>query len=398
MRNRTGGPTDDAAIRRRIWSLAGLLAIVLAASAPAPAAAGERYVALGDSYSSGTGTRDYRLDPRCERGPRAYPALVTTRHPGLDLVFAACGGATTGDVLAKQLPSVDGATRWVTITVGGNDIGFSGVIKTCAGPRSDDRCKSKIERAQSIIRGELPGRVDAVHQAIRAHAPTATVIVLGYPHLFTRKDCNGGTFFSKGELDAINRTADLLRDKLRERVTVAGPGFIFMDAIPAFSGHDVCSRTEWLNGLSNPTSDSYHPNRDGHAAGYAPLVLGAMAQPPAPVGDRLSNDARLGAATDQFLRSADGRYRFAMQHDGNLVLYGPTGRALWASNTAGRVADHVRMQGDGNLVIYGPGDSVVWSSNTAGHPNSFLIVQNDGNVVIYSNGQPIWSTGTAGQT
>ena len=392
MRESMIGLTGAAAIRSRACGLACLLAIVLAA----PAAAAERYVALGDSYSSGTGTRDYRLDPACERGSHAYPALVAARHPGLELVFAACGGAKTGDVLARQVASVDGATRWVTITIGGNDLDFSAVVKTCAGPRSDKACKRKVERAQRLIRDELPAKVDAVYREIRRRAPTATVIVLGYPRLFTRQDCNGATFFSKGELDRLNQTADQLRDKLRERVAAAGPGFSFMDAIPAFKGHEVCSRSEWLNGLSNPTSDSYHPNRDGHSSGYAPLVLGAMAA--ASVSDRLANDARLAAAGDQFLRSADGRYRLVMQHDGNLVLYGPSGRALWASNTAGRAADHLRMQGDGNLVVYGPGDSPVWASNTAGHPSSFVIVQNDGNVVIYSNGQAIWSTGTAGQT
>jgi lysophospholipase L1-like esterase len=395
MRTPMIGPTGAAAIRRWACSLGCLLAVVLAA--PAAAGAAERYVALGDSYSAGTGTRDYRLDPRCERGRYAYPALVAARRPGLELVFAACGGATTGDVLAKQVANVDGATRWVTITIGGNDLDFSGVLRTCGAPRSDPACNRRLDGVQRNIRDVLPARFDAVYREIRTRAPNATVIVLGYPRLFTRQDCNAGTFFSTKELARLNQTADQLRDKMRERVTAAGPGFSFMDAIPAFKGHEVCSRTEWLNGLSNPKTDSYHPNRDGHSSGYAPLVLGAMAAPP-PVSDRLSNDARLGAAGDQFLRSGDGRYRLVMQHDGNLVLYGPSTRALWASNTVGSNADHLRMQGDGNLVIYGPGDRPVWSSNTAGHPNSFLTVQNDGNVVIYSNGQAIWSTGTAGQT
>jgi lysophospholipase L1-like esterase len=401
MRDPTSGLTHAAAIRRWGWSVACLLAFVLVARAPAPAAAAERYVALGDSYSSGTGTRDYRLDPRCERGRFAYPALVAARRPGIELAFVACGGATTGDVLATQVGSVDAATRWVTITVGGNDLGFSSVVKTCAEPRSGDSCRRKIDRAQRLIRDDLAAKVDGVYRALRMRAPSANIIVLGYPHLFTRQDCNAGTFFTKHELDRLNETADQLRDKLRERVTAAGPGFSFVDAIPAFRGHEVCSRSEWLNGLSNPTGDSYHPNRVGHVSGYAQLVLGVMAAPPPtpppPVSDRFGNDARLAAASDQFLRSADGRYRFVMQHDGNLVLYGPM-RALWSSNTAGRSVDHVRMQGDGNLVIYGPGDVPIWFSNTAGHPDSFLIVQNDGNVVIYSNGRAIWSTATAGQT
>jgi hypothetical protein len=68
----------------------------------------------------------------------------------------------------------------------------------------------------------------------------------------------------------MNATADLLRDVTSARA--AAYGFTFKDAIPSFVGHAVCSSTEWLNGLSNPTSDSYHPNRVGHSSGYAPLV------------------------------------------------------------------------------------------------------------------------------
>jgi hypothetical protein len=52
------------------------------------------------------------------------------------------------------------------------------------------------------------------------------------------------------------------------------------------------------------------------------------------------------------IRSQDGRFVLVLQGDGNLVLYGPQGQPLWASNTAGHsdVWDAV-MQGDGNFVV-----------------------------------------------
>ncbi|GAA3626734.1 hypothetical protein [Microlunatus ginsengisoli] len=95
------------------------------------------------------------------------------------------------------------------------------------------------------------------------------------------------------------------------------------------------------------------------------------------------------------VHSADGRYTFVYQGDGNLVLY-DGGHALWASNTYGRPAGVCVMQGDGNLVIYPPnGGNAIWSSGTYGNPGSHLVVQGDGNVVIYQpNGHPIWSTNT----
>lgn len=112
----------------------------------------------------------------------------------------------------------------------------------------------------------------------------------------------------------------------------------------------------------------------------------------------LKDDERLVAAKNEYLRSKDGRYRFVMQQDSNLVLYGPSGRALWASNTVGRGANHLRMQGDGNLVIYTSSNKPIWASNTARHYNAHLVVQNDGNVVIYEGSKPLWATGTDGRT
>ena len=49
--------------------------------------------------------------------------------------------------------------------------------------------------------------------------------------------------------------------------------------IPPFIGHAVCdggggSSTEWINGLSNPVGESYHPKTTGHASGYYPVVKG----------------------------------------------------------------------------------------------------------------------------
>ena len=72
------------------------------------------------------------------------------------------------------------------------------------------------------------------------------------------------------------QTADLLRDKIRDRALAAGANFRFKDAIAPFVGHAVCSSTERLTGLSNPIGESYHPIRTGHSSGYALLVRSVM--------------------------------------------------------------------------------------------------------------------------
>jgi Trypsin-like peptidase domain len=98
--------------------------------------------------------------------------------------------------------------------------------------------------------------------------------------------------------------------------------------------------------------------------------------------------------SNQSITSANGRYRFIYQSDGNLVLY-DGGVALWASNTDGRPVGICIMQTDGNLVIYTPDNQAIWASNTDGRPGSRLIVQDDGNVVIYQpDGSAAWATNT----
>jgi lysophospholipase L1-like esterase len=247
-----------------------LLALTGASSATA-----DLYVALGDSYSSGTGTRTY-FDSGCQKSVYAYPSLIDTQRPNTDLIFAACAGATTTNVLNSQVNSLTATTNWVTITIGGNDAGFSSVITECALPGWLSNCDGAINTAQSFINNTLPGRLTNVYNAIKSRSPNAIVIVLSYPRLFMGVDCNAGTFFSSSEMTRLNQTADLLRNVTQSRALAAGANFRFKDAIPPFTGHAVCSSSEWLNGLSNPIGESYHPNRTGHSGGYAPLVRQVM--------------------------------------------------------------------------------------------------------------------------
>ena len=71
------------------------------------------YVALGDSYSSGTGTRSYLADgTSCQRSTYAYPSLIAAAR-GYALNFRACSGAKVADVTNTQLGALtqrDGAT------------------------------------------------------------------------------------------------------------------------------------------------------------------------------------------------------------------------------------------------------------------------------------------------
>ncbi|MEO6606446.1 MAG: SGNH/GDSL hydrolase family protein [Aeromicrobium sp.] len=252
-------------------SLAAGLVVLASIFSLSPAdAAGAPYVALGDSYSSGNGTRSYISDgTSCYRSTLAYPYLVAQSH-GYSLNFQACSGATTSTVTNSQLGALSTATRFVTMSVGGNDAGFSSVITECAQPGWASNCDGAINTANSFITNTLPGRLNTLYASIKSRAPYAKVVIVGYPRIFNGEDCNAATFFSPTEESRLNATADLMNSKMS--AAASAKGFAFANPTSRFTGHAVCGDPEWINGLSNPTSDSYHPNRTGHGSGYFPLV------------------------------------------------------------------------------------------------------------------------------
>jgi len=259
--------------------LAGLVP-VLAALVPlgvqAPAqAAGPSYVALGDSYASGVGTRSYISDgTSCQRSTYAYPYLLA-KQKGYTLNFKACSGATVSTVTNSQLSAVTSTTKYVTISVGGNDAGFSSVITECAQPGWMSDCNGAVDDAQAYINNTLPGRLSTLYASIRSRASRAVVVVTGYPRVFMGEDCNAGTWFSPSEQTRLNQTADLLNAKLS--AAASARGFKFANPTSRYIGHAVCDDVEWINGLSNPVSESYHPNRLGQSSGYTPLVSPMLA-------------------------------------------------------------------------------------------------------------------------
>lgn len=240
--------------------------LALALTGVLPAQADDTtYVALGDSFSAGTGTRASTDD--CYRSPYGYPALIA-QSQGLNLDYQACSGATTADVLNNQVSALSTDTDLVTMTIGGNDLGFADVITECALPGWLSNCNRAIDGGLSVLRNQLPSRYDAVLAAIDSGAPNADVRVGGYPLLFNGQDCNALTFFSSAEMSRLNAATNELDTLVKNKTSAAGHTFV--DPRGAFAGHAVCDNPEWINGLSWPIVESFHPNRDGNL-GYADL-------------------------------------------------------------------------------------------------------------------------------
>jgi len=245
-----------------------VLAAFAGVFASAGAAAGATYAALGDSYSSGVGTGSYSLDSACKRSVYAYPYVFTQKHPGTSLAFAACSGAKTSDLLATQIQAVTSATTLVTLTIGGNDIGFANLIYQCT--LSD--CSAALDNTRANLESTLGAALDRVYNTVKSRtAFGAKIVVLGYPRVFSGSSCFGTFGISSTERTKANALADAL-----DQVTAAHAatdGVTFRSAIGAFTTHAVCSSSPWLNGLNLlNTGESYHPNRSGHSSGYLPLV------------------------------------------------------------------------------------------------------------------------------
>lgn len=96
-----------------------------------------------------------------------------------------------------------------------------------------------------------------------------------------------------------------------------------------------------------------------------------------------------GTTLGQGVSLCSGNYELAMQNDGNLVVYGPSGAPLWYSGTANGATTWAAMQTDGNFVVYAGNSVPLWNAQTGGHPGAYVCFQTDGNLVVY----PANSTG-----
>ena len=308
------------------WGCRWLLVLVGALGllvAPLPAHAASRtLVALGDSYAAGVGSFVYYDDgTECYRSPFAYSSLLAGAG-GLQLTLAACSGATTADVLSEQVDLVTPTTDYVTITVGGNDVGFREVVTTCALPGWLGSCTAVVNSGLHTLRTLLPAKLDRVYAAVKARAPGATVVVTGYPRLFNGADCNPLTFFTATEMAAINAGTLELNNLIRARAEAAGLRFV--DVAPAFFGHAVCDREPWINNLVVPTVNAFHPNIAGH---YAYAVATAPALFGAPVARSAARPLTEAKVRLPEVRSADGPTRLRLPDLGSPAVARAAARA-----------------------------------------------------------------------
>jgi lysophospholipase L1-like esterase len=297
-----------------------------------------------DGFNSNAGTQDGQTDNRCHRSSTAYAEQVTLpnrqfpiyelasggpgdggadnkfgsednvrRTGGSAWVFWACAGAITDNVLPAaqggtaqfneqegfreqftQLdnPSINFGTDLVTISIGGNDVGFAKALQDCA--FSVGECDTPEYRAETEAKIDaLKPRLVQVYQAIKAKTFNARVLALDYPLLFPlhEDDQNCAKLIPwRGEQDFFRDMGRRLGRRVAEAAQQAGVEFA--SVIPQFEGHEVCGpRGEWMNGLGftaiphtydflvedvkkivRVDDESFHPNALGQREGYAARI------------------------------------------------------------------------------------------------------------------------------
>ena len=285
---------------------------------PLEQATSGRYVAMGDSYSSGEGAWDYEegtdfddrddLWPfnddeedhnRCHRSSNAYSQVLGHDNDfegGTS--FVACSGSVGSDLddanhketdEDPQLDVLGPDVSLVTMSLGGNDLGFADVVKDCVingegGVGFIDTCQEIHDQRIDEVLPELRDQLVERYRQIKEKAPNARVIIVGYPQLFVDNpsDSYGNLLFAEDQAWMNEKAADL-NAMLREAAREAGVEFV--DPTEAFRQHGIGSDEPWLNdldfggpGMMVTDPSSFHPNGAGHAA-LAQLIQAQMEHP-----------------------------------------------------------------------------------------------------------------------
>ena len=284
-------------------SLRATLVATVAAAAlgalPAVAAAAPNYVALGDSYAAGPVIPVPVPPYGCLKSSSNYANLAALRL-GMLLRDRTCSGASTRHMTEEQgvtpgpappqFEALDADTRLVTIHIGGNDIGFSGIAEKCFSLSP----QGSVCRPQYVVDGvdqvsariaTVGTRVAGVLSGIRARSPRARILVLNYPAIFPHE--GGGCWPS---LPVADGDVAWLRSKQVELNTMlatraAEQGAILVDAYAASRGKDACALPvlRWVEPLVPLNlAAPVHPNLTG-MVGMSDLVVRSASQPAATV-------------------------------------------------------------------------------------------------------------------
>ena len=232
---------------------------------------GAKHVALGSSFAAGTGMGGIKpgTPQRCGRSGLNYATLVS-QELGLTLDDQTCGGATTAHVtgpwseLPAQIDAVDADTRLVTITIGGNDLGFVRNLYAAG-------CQPQGARACPPVTAPTPADIARVEQGLSAiaqevarRAPRARLIFVQYVTLVPEKPC-AALRLSPAAVPVLHAIARDLAEATARAAARHGAEVVRADALSR--NHTACDAEPWSTGpdpLGPEGNSPWHPTAAGH--------------------------------------------------------------------------------------------------------------------------------------
>ena len=269
------------------WAALPALALLAGCATTPDLPAGAKYVALGSSFAAGAGIPPLATDrpARCGASQLSYPRLLAA-DLGLSLTDASCGGATPAhllgawDELPAQIDAVTPDTRLVTITIGGNDLNYMGVL-FAASCHAGSAQGTMAERIRDPETGQcrpvpvpdaaavqtLADNLAAILLAVRERAPMARVVLVQYLALVNETDCPAAPLDPEHAAAARALAASLAQASSRAAER-AGAEVLPMDRLSL--GHTACDSEPWARGLDEGFDPAFgapwHPAPEGHLA------------------------------------------------------------------------------------------------------------------------------------
>jgi lysophospholipase L1-like esterase len=223
----------------------------------------------------------------------------------LQLVDVTCSGATIPDLtgnqtasgtqVAPQFDAVTPDTRLVTLTIGGNDLGFADIAANCAslsgpdgpvraGDGSSPSCEATyvrngVDSLEQRIDGDVKRSLTTALATLKGLAPNATIVLVDYPAIAPDADHtpSGGCWtnplqdddalpFTNADLPYLQKTQQELNEMLQE---VAGTAAVdnasdYTDSL----AHTACASSDpWVHGVVidgfSVAPRSLHPTQAG---------------------------------------------------------------------------------------------------------------------------------------
>lgn len=285
--------TTTARSAGTVAATVGLVATLLAAAAgtahSAPVDSTAVYVAMGDSYSAGSGVSPQAPTTAasiCLRSSANYPSLVAAQLGITRFTDVTCGAAKSTDLAGSQpdpfgpdhAPQFDALTpdtTLVTLGIGGNDIGLVELAASCINPLPEPAGRSCAAANLADGRDPVGERIEAfaptygtLFDEIRERAPRAHIVLVGYPVAMQPNGCPGVQPAWAADANYIQDKITQLNQVMADQAAAHDVTFISLEA--SSTGHDACADPDarWMVGAIPSVPDGFvplHPNAAGHA-------------------------------------------------------------------------------------------------------------------------------------